>query len=292
LCHYGWPDDIDIWEPGFVDRFGRFAQAAARLIRDETDRVPIFCPVNEISYWSWAGGDQARFHPGTRGRGDELKRQLVRASIAGIEAVRGVDPRARIVHVDPVINVVAGRPKDAAQAAAYNDAQFHGWDMLAGRLLPELGGRPDYLDIIGVNFYCENQWFYGGCTIPLGHHEYRPFGEILTDVHRRYGRPILVAETGAEGGARAIWLHYVAAEVRAAMAEGALLQGVCLYPILEYPGWDNDRHCNTGLLCKADGDGRRRVHQSLAEELHRQQSIFAALAAAEAPRLRLMESAA
>ena len=29
LCHYGWPDDVDIWTPAFVDRFAAFAAAAA-----------------------------------------------------------------------------------------------------------------------------------------------------------------------------------------------------------------------------------------------------------------------
>ena len=30
LLHYGWPDDLDIWTPGFVDRFAAFARAVAR----------------------------------------------------------------------------------------------------------------------------------------------------------------------------------------------------------------------------------------------------------------------
>src|SRR5690606_1312019 len=25
LCHYGFPDDLDIWRPAFVERFARFA---------------------------------------------------------------------------------------------------------------------------------------------------------------------------------------------------------------------------------------------------------------------------
>jgi hypothetical protein len=54
LCHYGWPSDIDIWKPEFVERFARFSQAAARVVRDETDAAPFFCPVNQTSYFSWA----------------------------------------------------------------------------------------------------------------------------------------------------------------------------------------------------------------------------------------------
>src|SRR5436309_6361256 len=32
LCHYGWPDGLDIFRPEFVDRFADYARAVARLI--------------------------------------------------------------------------------------------------------------------------------------------------------------------------------------------------------------------------------------------------------------------
>ena len=32
LLHWGWPDDLDIWSPAFVTRFGRFAKAAAEVL--------------------------------------------------------------------------------------------------------------------------------------------------------------------------------------------------------------------------------------------------------------------
>jgi len=279
LCHYGWPDDIDIWRTEFVDRFARFAAAAAAVIRDETDGVPFYCPVNEISYWSWAGGDTARFNPNARGRGAELKHQLIRASIAAIEAVRDVDPRARFVHVDPVIHVVArpSRPADRQAAENYRLAQFEAWDMLSGRQWPGLGGKPDYLDIIGVNYYSDNQWFLGGKTIELGHPLYRPFRDILAETWQRYERPLFVAETGSEGDARAPWLRYVGDEVRAAIENGVRVEGICLYPIVDYPGWTNERHCETGLLGRLDRHGHRPFHHPLADELRRQQASFDAL---------------
>ncbi|MFN8558695.1 MAG: hypothetical protein U0531_15605 [Dehalococcoidia bacterium] len=87
LCHYGWPDDLDPFAPAFVERFARFCRALARFIRSESDEVPFYTPINELSFLSWAAGDQAIISPFGRGRGWELKKQLVRAAIAGMEAV-------------------------------------------------------------------------------------------------------------------------------------------------------------------------------------------------------------
>ncbi len=92
LCHYGLPDDIDIWRPQFVERFAHFAAAVAQLIKDEGETAPFYSPINEISFWSWAGGEVAYFNPCATNRAMELKQQLVRASIAAIEAIREVEP--------------------------------------------------------------------------------------------------------------------------------------------------------------------------------------------------------
>jgi hypothetical protein len=73
LAHWGWPDDLDVWSPAFIDRFARFASAVAKLVRDETDAVPFYVPVNEISFWSWAGGSLGFINPFARERGNELK---------------------------------------------------------------------------------------------------------------------------------------------------------------------------------------------------------------------------
>ena len=87
LWHYGWPDDIDIFSAAFVDRFTAFAREAAARI-SEYDDAPMVSPVNEISFFSWAGGEGGIFNPFAKHRGDEMKRQLVRASIQAIDAMR------------------------------------------------------------------------------------------------------------------------------------------------------------------------------------------------------------
>jgi hypothetical protein len=65
-------------------------------------------------------------------------------------------------------------------------------------------------------------------------------------------------------------------EVFAALAAGVPVEGLCLYPIVNHPGWDDDRHCHNGLFDYADPDGNRDVFQPLAEELSRQQEIIEA----------------
>ena len=273
LCHYGWPDDLDIFSPEFIDRFARLTRAFARLLRTETHDVPFIAPVNEISFFSWACAEVGVFYPYEQARGDELKAQLVRAAIEGTEAFWSVEPRARVVHIDPLINVVSRpeKPEDRDAAESYRLAQYEGWDMVGGRLCPELGGAPKYLDIIGVNYYPHNQWLYPERTMIQRSHElYRPFREMLAEISARYDRPLFVAETGIEDDERPGWLRYVGGEVRAALEAGTPVQGVCLYPILNHPGWEDDRHCRNGLYDYADENGKREIYAPLADELRRQ----------------------
>ncbi|MHC8367207.1 beta-glucosidase [Pseudomonas sp. ZT5P21] len=259
LCHYGYPDDLDIWRPAFVERFARFCAAVARLVRDEGIDLPFYSPLNEISFWSWAGGAVGYFNPSAHGRGLELKHQLVRASIAAIAAIREQAPTARFVQCEPLINVIAGSHRvDQVNAAEdYRQSQFDAWDLLTGRQWPGLGGQESNLDILGVNYYPHNQWILNGPKIPQGAREYRPLAGMLSEVHQRYRRPMFLSETGAEGDERVPWLAYISDQVELAMLRGVPIEGICWYPILDYPGWDNDRYCPAGLFGYADGEGRR-----------------------------------
>lgn len=276
LCHYGYPDDVDIWQPQFVERFARFATAAAQVIKDEGDAIPFYSPINEISFWSWAGGDVGYFNPGAEHRGMELKHQLVRASIAAIEAIRGVAPGARFIQADPLIHVMpATRRNDEIEAAEnYRRAQFEAWDLLSGRQWPGLGGRPEYLDVLGANFYPHNQWIFNGRRVMRGEPEYRPFSGMLRELFVRYGRPILVSETGAEDEQRVPWFRYVTDQVKKAVQAGVPVEGICWYPILDYPGWDDGRYCPAGLLGYADGQGQRAAFHPLQVAIREADKMF------------------
>ena len=276
LFHYGWPDHLDIWDPEFVHRFAEFARVVARAVRDETDDIPLYTPVNEMSFFAWGGGDVEYLNPFARGRGGELKRILVRATIAAIDAIRETDPRARFVAAEPLIHIFpqSDSPGDAAAAAGHNESQFEATDLLCGRLEPELGGRPNYLDIFGVNYYYGNQWVDRGRTVYLGDGLHRPLSLLLSSAYHRYERPFFIAETGTEAGGRAPWLHYVCDEVRDARASGVPVEGICLYPIFDHRGWDDDRHCHNGMFCGIEPNGSRTVYTRLTSELARQVGLF------------------
>ncbi|MGO4440949.1 glycosyltransferase [Rhizobium sp. RAF56] len=260
LMHYGWPDALDIWSPCFVDRFARFARASAKLVREESDDIPFYCPVNEISFFSWAGGDAGYVNPFARGRGFELKVQLARAAIAAMDAVLSVDARARFVHCEPAINVIAdpSRPEDTVIAQGHRLSQYQAWDLIAGRMWPQIGGNERFLDIVGVNYYFNNQWIHGGPTIDVGHPLYKPLSRILVETFALYGKPILISETGIEGDRRASWFKYVNEQAIEAMRRGVPLEGLCLYPIVNHPGWDDNRPCSNGLL-SAETSGSERA---------------------------------
>jgi beta-glucosidase/6-phospho-beta-glucosidase/beta-galactosidase len=285
LWHYGWPDQLDIFSPDFVERFISFAQAAAELLSENVPE-PLVCPINEISFFSWAGGEAGIFFPFAHGRGDEMKHQLVCASIAAIKVMRAVNPRIRVCHIDPMINVIAEQPtpENVALAQAYHASQFAACDMITGRAAPELGGREDFVDLIGLNYYIHNQWTApgrAGSMLVPSDPRYRHVRDLLRENYDRYGKPIFVAETGIEDETRPAWLRYICNEVFAAMAAGVPMEGICLYPILNHPGWDDDRHCHNGLFDYPNAEGQRETYEPLAIELARQEKRAVRIRAGE-----------
>jgi hypothetical protein len=299
LCHYGWPNDIDIFSAEFITRFAGMVRAFVHVLNEESD-LPLFvAPLNEISFFAWAGGESAYLNPFASDRPHELKAQLVRAAIEGIEAAWSVNPRTRIVHTDPLINVVhnLARPEEFEVAEYYRLLMFQAWDMLAGRRRPELGGQEKYLDITGVNYYPNNQWLCGETSfhperwLEVSDPQYRPLSSLLREVYERYHRPLFIAETGTESDARADWLRYVGSEVHQALDSKIPIEGICLYPIVDFPGWGDDRHCETGLWGLADEHGHREIHLPLAEELIIQQDAIEEMRSSMNANLEFADSA-
>lgn len=283
LMHYGYPDDLEPFSPAFVPRFVAYCQAVAAVVRAETQGPTYYTPINEISYYAWAGGEVGYMAPFLQGRGGELKRALVRAAIAGINAIWEVDPEAQILNVDPLVrqHPPAGRPDLQAEADFFNQQVVsESFDLLAGQREPELGGSRRHLGIVGLNFYAGNQW-----TMPTPEQPRRflwreeaawvPLSTMLAELQTRYGGPLVVAETGASGAGRAAWLRYLTAEVGQALLNGVDVGGICLYPIITSPDWEDPTAFFDGgvfdVLPQTDGTLRRVLVHEVAAVLREAQ---------------------
>jgi hypothetical protein len=229
---------------------------------------------------SWLGGDVRGTSPYCVGQGWEVKRGLMRAYIEGVAAMREADPSIRILTTEPLINIiprVEASRAERARAAEFHNHQFQVVDMLAGRLCPDLGGCPEYLDILGFNFYYDNQWELDPYfRIPWGEkpadRRWRPLRQLLALAYQRYNRPMVVSETSHPGVDRPHWMKMIGRECAAALRMGVPLWGVCLYPILDRPDWDFlDREWHRSGLWDAvvqpDGPPLRVLHEPYAKAL-------------------------
>jgi beta-glucosidase/6-phospho-beta-glucosidase/beta-galactosidase len=286
LLHYGFPDDIDIFSPAFVRRFAAFSAAVAAHLRAATNTVLWFTPINELSFFAWAAGEVGWFHPFATGRGGDVKRQLVRAWIASVQAIRRIDPTARFASVEPLIHTVPPRGKRdiGGRARIQRDSQWEAWDLISGAREPELGGAPEFLDAVGVNFYHDNQWEVpGGRKIHWHIHprdpRWMPFHLLLEEAYARYQRPIFIGETSHVGVGRAEWLRELTSEVLLALDAGVPLEGICLYPIIDRFEWENATHWhNSGLWdieITADGTMQRVLNEEYAAQLRTSQRAIA-----------------
>lgn len=273
LFHYGYPQHIDIFSTDFASRLADLGASFAEFHVRLTGNEPLVIPVNEISFFSWIAGDIGRFYPFATGRGRDLKRNLASAAITAARSIKSIAPGSKIIASEPLVYVTSrdGTSEIVEAAESYRMSQYEAFDMLTGRLAPELGGDDDCLDVIGVNYYPHNQWYYPDREmIPRGDLTYKPLREMLLEVSSRYELPIFIAETGTENDERSGWFRYVTDECRAVLQTGKVnLQGVCLYPIVNHPGWEDERHCHNGLLDYCDDLGKREIHKPLALEMRR-----------------------
>ena len=230
LLHYGWPDDLDIWTPGFVDRFAAFARAAARALPRDDRRRALLVP------------GQRDLVPGLGRRRRRLSQPLrprPRLRAQGPARPRRASPRCtRCATVDPARPLRPLRAADRDPPRPRHRPPAPGGRGLARRAVPGL--RADRRDgcgrrsaairasstSSGSNYYPTNQWIHGG----------PPIGAEPPAAPAALG-PALRGLTPASAGrsssprpaprARAArhWLRTVAAEVRRARARGVPVEG-------------------------------------------------------------------
>jgi beta-glucosidase/6-phospho-beta-glucosidase/beta-galactosidase len=264
LLHFGFPDWVNPFHPDFPAVFANFAAEFAR----RNKKASIYVPVNEISFFAWAAGDVEYMYPYSKGRGPELKYALCAASIAASAAIRSIDPSALIIAVEPMIAVRDDIDVPNLETAKlHHEAQFEAMDMLIGLRSPELGGNLDLVDVVGLNHYPQSQWRVEGGTIDWQSPDWTPPSILLEQIWNRYKKPLLIAETGAEGNDRSTWFDHIVQHCDMAVERSVPIMGICLYPILSHQAWTGERHCPNGLF---DGTTSSRLpHAPLQEQVRR-----------------------
>jgi len=282
MCHYGLPDGCDPFTDDCRKRFVDYCRAAADIITSSAEGPYFFTPINEITFFSAAASDLEWMYPFAKGREKELKGALARMAIEGVKAIREVEPKARMVHVDPIVHAVPppDRPDLADEA---RDEEQHrameSWDMLAGRVAPELGGSPEILDIVGVNIYHYSQVQLGQDKKReiLGPRDPRrkPLSEMLKMAWERYRRPVIIGETSGFQDNRAEWLRMTMEECFRALDAGVELHGVCLYPFADVPDWWSQKWAKIGVYDVTDKETFKRVpYDPYIAELRRWQKLL------------------
>lgn len=247
ICHFGFPDDLTPLHPMFARRFAHLCEAFVLKYRSLVPNGElIVTPINEVSFLSWLGGDARGTSPYCVNQGWEVKYMLMKAYIEGIEMMKAVDATVKIMTTEPLVSITASNQQDpnlALQAKEEHNEQYQVLEILSGKLCPELRGSPEYLDIIGVNFYHNNQW-----TFP--EHEFVPWNEtptnpfwrslhsLIAEIFTNYGRPIVLSETSIPKEERYAWLKMISEECQSILGSGLPLYGCCIYPIIDRPDWD------------------------------------------------------
>jgi beta-glucosidase/6-phospho-beta-glucosidase/beta-galactosidase len=282
LCHYGYPDDLDPFSDAFTRRFADYCRAAAEYVIPKIKGPHFFTPINEITFFSFCAGEWGWAAPYRCTRDDRMRLRLAlcKAAIAGVKAIREVDPGARMIHIDPLVRVVAPRDRPDQIEAARHETEvdtFLAWDIIAGREHPEFGGSPELLDIVGANNYSFGQMEYREhgphAALPPGDDRIAPLCDMLRTVWERYRRPMIIGETSGMGDGRAGWLKDVMCESLAAVDRGMDLQGVCLFPAVDMPDWHTGEWLHNGICDMVeDGENLKRVpDQEYVDELRRWQ---------------------
>ena len=179
------------------------AVAHARRAAEAADRSEPFwiCPVNEPALYPRLCGMPHR--------------DAVQLAITIARVAKDHHPDVRILSTDPITGI--------------GDRQFAATDALVAAGL---------VDVVGVNYY--------------PHTARTSLRKVLGKASRRYGLPIMVAETSWHDGHprhhnwhpgwnKGCWLRHMLDEIAAAEERGAVVTGLCWYPLVDCPPWDRPR---------------------------------------------------
>jgi beta-glucosidase/6-phospho-beta-glucosidase/beta-galactosidase len=92
-----------------------------------------------------------------------------------------------------------------------------------------------------MSTYWNSQWDHGIGELPWPESDKRraTVASLLEMAYKRYRKPIFLSETGHFGVGRAPWIDEITMECVEAINNGVELLGVCIYPVIDRPNWDN-----------------------------------------------------
>jgi len=248
ICHFGFPDDLSPLHPGFTARFESLCLAFLDFYRTHDPLgTLIITPINEVGFLSWLGGQAGETTPYYKNYGWEVKYSLMRAYIAGVSLLKRHDSNVLILSTEPLVNIVPPKVATAEEfweASRANEDQFQVIRMLTGDMCSELGGDPSLLDVIGYNYYYNNQWLLDmGSFLPWTNEPFDsrwlPLHTLLQSASNRFPYPFILSETSHPGIDRPKWINFISGECAAVIDAQLPLLGVCLYPILDNPDWND-----------------------------------------------------
>lgn len=264
LVHYGTPTWLPdaFCDPGYPAAVAAWAGAVASRYGD---LVTHYTPLNEPLITASFCGQRGVWPP--YGHGDEGWLQVALGCVEGMQAatraIRTAAPQAKVVHVEAThvfgtedprlrgeVELLTGRsllPTDLYTGRVGPDHPLAGWlsrhGATAERLAAIRAGAEEP-DLIGVNYYpdlsCRRLVRRGGSTVAVA----VPGGAagltaVTRQYHERYGRPVLVAETGVDGTAEqhTAWLHASLDAVAELRAGGVPVRGYTWWPLFDFIDW-------------------------------------------------------
>jgi beta-glucosidase/6-phospho-beta-glucosidase/beta-galactosidase len=266
LIHYGTP----LWlyrefaNPRYPQAVARYAAEFAQRYKD---LVRYYTPLNEPKVNAHMCGQLGLWPPHLRGdRGYiRLMLQLARGILNTVAAIKEVDSKAIMVHVEATGTSTATFEELEPIALEERNRSYISYDLLTGRVnrhhpcytwllrngatpseLSSIASQGIQLDILGLNFY--PQWSTSHIRLDKkGRLMHSPhddngssFASILADHYLRYNAPVMVTETSAQGpdGVRAEWLKRSHEAIKELRRQGIPVLGYTWFPLTTMIHWD------------------------------------------------------
>lgn len=260
LVHYGTPAWL---EEGFLnpDFPHRMAEYAARVAERFRGRIRWYTPLNEPRITAHYCGRLGWWPPYRTGWRGLL--QVLTACMRGVRetvhSLRAVDPEIVCLHVDAMDTYETKDPTLQSQVAFKQSLVFLPMDLLTGRVTPDHSLSP-WLKQNGVSD-AELEEFRAGAIVPdvIGINLYPMFSRrevvrgkrgiryaarrLITYLGQayaeRYGRPLMISETAAQGPhlRRIAWLKESLQGVAELRAAGVPMVGYTWWPMFSLIGW-------------------------------------------------------